>query len=137
MIRRGRSAQVDAALHGCARHGLRLLMARQELMQRTQHGAFARMMDVINRRQQRLDELRFRLERAERQAIERCRRRCQGCRRCANGSIQEVSPVHDTSSVSSSSFEKRCLGRNTIHYASELWKEVLHGYSPANRCEPA
>lgn len=53
----------------------RLLMARQELMQRTQHSAFARMMDGINRRQQRVDELRFRLERAERQAIERCRRR--------------------------------------------------------------
>jgi exodeoxyribonuclease VII large subunit len=53
----------------------RLLMARQELSERTQHGAFARMMDGINRRQQRLDEASFRLERAERQFVERCHRR--------------------------------------------------------------
>jgi len=53
----------------------RLLMARQELSERTTHGAFGRMMDGINRRQQRLDEIRFRLERAERQFIERWRRR--------------------------------------------------------------
>jgi len=53
----------------------RLLMARQELSERTQQGAFARMMDGINRRQQRLDEASFRLERAQRQLAERCRRR--------------------------------------------------------------
>jgi exodeoxyribonuclease VII large subunit len=53
----------------------RLLMARQELLERTQHGAFARIMDGINRRQQRLDEASFRLERAERQLVERCHRR--------------------------------------------------------------
>src|SRR5271166_1288091 len=45
----------------------RLLMSRQELTGRAQHGAFARMMDGIHRRQQRLDERRFRLEKAERQ----------------------------------------------------------------------
>jgi exodeoxyribonuclease VII large subunit len=53
----------------------RLLMARQELTERAQHGAFARMMDGINRRQQRLDDSRFRLEKAERQLLERCHRR--------------------------------------------------------------
>jgi exodeoxyribonuclease VII large subunit len=53
----------------------RLLMARQELSLRTQQGAFARMMDGINRRQQRLDDASFRLERAQRQLSERCRRR--------------------------------------------------------------
>jgi exodeoxyribonuclease VII large subunit len=53
----------------------RLVMARQDLSQRTQQGAFARMMDGINRRQQRLDESSFRLERAERQLMERCHRR--------------------------------------------------------------
>jgi len=53
----------------------RLLMARQELSDRTQQGAFARMMEGINRRQQRLDEASFRLERAQRQMVERCRRR--------------------------------------------------------------
>jgi exodeoxyribonuclease VII large subunit len=55
----------------------RLLMARQELTERSQHGAFARMMDGIHRRAQRLDEQRFRLERAERQLLERCHRRCE------------------------------------------------------------
>jgi exodeoxyribonuclease VII large subunit len=53
----------------------RLLMARQELSERTQQGAFARMMDGINRRQQRLDEVSFGLERAERQLLERSHRR--------------------------------------------------------------
>jgi exodeoxyribonuclease VII large subunit len=55
----------------------RLLMARQELTERAQHGAFARMMDGIHRRQQRVDEQRFRLEKAERQLLERCQRRCE------------------------------------------------------------
>src|ERR1700690_42413 len=55
----------------------RLLMARQELTGRAQHGAFARMMDAIHRRQQRLDEQRFRLEKAERQLLERCHRRSE------------------------------------------------------------
>jgi len=55
----------------------RLLMARQELAERAQHGAFARMMDGIHRRQQKVDEQRFRLEKAERQLLERCRRRSE------------------------------------------------------------
>jgi len=55
----------------------RLLMARQELTERAQHGAFARMMDGIHRRQQKLDEQRFRLEKAERQLLERCHRRSE------------------------------------------------------------
>jgi exodeoxyribonuclease VII large subunit len=54
----------------------RLLMARQELTNRAQHGAFARMMDGIHRRQQKLDEQRFRLEKAQRQLLERAHRRC-------------------------------------------------------------
>ncbi len=55
----------------------RLLMARQELTNRAQHGAFARMMDGIHRRQQKVDEQRYRLEKAERQLLERCHRRCE------------------------------------------------------------
>ena len=53
----------------------RLLMGRQSLTELAQHGAFARMMDAINQRQQRLDDLTYRLERAERQGLERMRRR--------------------------------------------------------------
>ena len=53
----------------------RLLMARQELTARAQAGAFGRMMDGINRHQQRLDDLRFRAEKAQRSSLERWRRR--------------------------------------------------------------
>ena len=55
----------------------RLLMARQELTELAQHGAFRGMMDGIHRGQQRLDERRFRLEKAERQLLERSRRRLE------------------------------------------------------------
>lgn len=53
----------------------RLLMGRQALTELAQHGAFARMVDGINQRQQKLDEVHYRLEKAERQMIERQRRR--------------------------------------------------------------
>jgi exodeoxyribonuclease VII large subunit len=53
----------------------RLLMAKQTLTEVAQHGAFARMMEGINQRQQRLDDLRFRLEKAERKLIEKHRRK--------------------------------------------------------------
>jgi exodeoxyribonuclease VII large subunit len=53
----------------------RLLQARHALVERAQHGAFARMMDLIRQRQQRLDDLTFRLERGQRQALEKMRRR--------------------------------------------------------------
>lgn len=55
----------------------RLLMARQELTELAQHGAFRSMMDGIHRSQQKLDERCFRLERAERQLLEHCRRRLE------------------------------------------------------------
>ena len=55
----------------------RLLMARQSLTELAQHGAFRSMMDGIHRGQQRLDERRFRLEKAERQRLEQSRRRLE------------------------------------------------------------
>ena len=55
----------------------RLLMSRQELTELAQHGAFRGVMDGIRRGQQELDEKRFRLEKAERQLVERCRRRLE------------------------------------------------------------
>jgi exodeoxyribonuclease VII large subunit len=59
--------------------GLRyhLLMARQSLTELAQHGAFGRMMDLIHRKQQRLDDLGYRLAHAERDALEGCRRRLE------------------------------------------------------------
>jgi len=53
----------------------RLLMARQSLTERGQHSAFARMMDGIHRRQQRLDDLVYRLAQVQRDVIDRQRRR--------------------------------------------------------------
>src|SRR5205807_1348064 len=53
----------------------RFLMKRQALTELARHGAFARMMELINQRQQKLDDLLYRLERAERQVLERNRRR--------------------------------------------------------------
>ena len=56
----------------------RLLMARQGLTELAQHGAFAGMMRMIQRRQQKVDELVHRMERAERATIEISRRRWEG-----------------------------------------------------------
>jgi exodeoxyribonuclease VII large subunit len=53
----------------------RLLEARHALTERAQHGAFARMMDLIRQRQQKLDDLTYRLERGERQTLEQMRRK--------------------------------------------------------------
>jgi exodeoxyribonuclease VII large subunit len=53
----------------------RLLMYRQALTDLAQHAAFLRIADALNRRQQRLDDWKYRLEKAERQILERHRRR--------------------------------------------------------------
>ncbi|HSC45492.1 MAG TPA: exodeoxyribonuclease VII large subunit [Candidatus Acidoferrum sp.] len=53
----------------------RLLIRRQALTDLAQHGAFRRMTNLINQRQQKLDELVYRLEKSERQKIEQQRRR--------------------------------------------------------------
>jgi exodeoxyribonuclease VII large subunit len=52
-----------------------LLIARQNLTELAQHGAFARMMDLIHRREQRLDDLVHRLAHGQREIIEKQRRR--------------------------------------------------------------
>jgi exodeoxyribonuclease VII large subunit len=53
----------------------RLLIDRQALTDLAHHGAFLRMRDAINQRQQKLDDLKYRMERGERQILERHRRR--------------------------------------------------------------
>ena len=52
----------------------RLLMARQTLTEMAQHGAFARVTDLIHRRQQRLDDLVYRLAHSQRDVLDRHRR---------------------------------------------------------------
>jgi exodeoxyribonuclease VII large subunit len=53
----------------------RLLMGRQALTELAQHGAFARMMELIRQRQQKLDDLTHRMELAERTLLDRLLRR--------------------------------------------------------------
>ena len=53
----------------------RLLMGRQALTELAQHGAFARMMELIRQRQQKLDDLSHRMELGQRQLLEQLRRR--------------------------------------------------------------
>jgi exodeoxyribonuclease VII large subunit len=53
----------------------RLLMGRQALTELAQHGAFAGMMELIRQRQQKLDDLRHRMELAQRQLLEQMIRR--------------------------------------------------------------
>ncbi|HUB01176.1 MAG TPA: exodeoxyribonuclease VII large subunit [Terriglobales bacterium] len=55
----------------------RLLMARQELTELAQHGAFRTMMDAVHRAQQKLDDRTFRLEKAQTQILDRWRRRME------------------------------------------------------------
>jgi exodeoxyribonuclease VII large subunit len=72
--------EVDEQLGGLHRRldkamRYQLLMARQNLTELAQHGAFARMMDLIHRREQRLDDLVNRLAHAQRDVFEKQRRR--------------------------------------------------------------
>lgn len=53
----------------------RLLIGRQAFMELAQHRAFARITDLINQRQQKLDDLTYRMERTERHVLEQMRRR--------------------------------------------------------------
>ena len=66
-----------AALHERLSRAMRyrLLMGRQALTELAQHGAFARMMDLIHQRQQKLDDLTHRLELAQRQLLQQMHRR--------------------------------------------------------------
>ena len=53
----------------------RLMLADRSLIELSQHGAFARMMDAIRRRQQRLDDLVYRLSQAHRGLLQNYERR--------------------------------------------------------------
>jgi exodeoxyribonuclease VII large subunit len=66
-----------AALHERLSRAMRyrLLIGRQSLTELAQHGAFARMMELIHQRQQTLDDLTHRMELAERQLLEQMLRR--------------------------------------------------------------
>lgn len=66
-----------SALHNRLTRAMRyrLLMGRQALTELAQHGAFARIMEVIRQRQQKLDDLTHRTELAERNLLQQLHRR--------------------------------------------------------------
>jgi exodeoxyribonuclease VII large subunit len=73
-------AEVEEQLTGLEREldrGIRyrLMMGRQHLTELAQHGAFGRMMDLIRRRQQKVDDLTNRLTHAQRNQMEIQRRK--------------------------------------------------------------
>ncbi len=65
--------RLDGRLEKALRY--RLLMGRQRLTELAKHGAFGRMMDLIRRRQQKVDDLAYRLSHAQRGMLEAQRRR--------------------------------------------------------------
>ena len=64
---------MDGRLEKAQRY--RLLIRRQRLTELAQHRAFGRMMDLIRRRQQRIDDLTYRIVHSERALLETHRRR--------------------------------------------------------------
>jgi exodeoxyribonuclease VII large subunit len=67
------AAELHERLQRAVRY--RLLMGRQALTELAQHGAFGGIMGAIRQRQQKLDDLTYRLERGERRVLEQMRRR--------------------------------------------------------------
>jgi exodeoxyribonuclease VII large subunit len=67
-----------------------LLIARQSLTELAQHGAFARMRDLVNRRQQRVDDLVYRLAHAQRELLRRGSQRLE----TATGAVRLHDPRH-------------------------------------------
>jgi len=65
--------RLDGRLEKAVRY--RLLILRQRLTELAQHGAFGRIMDLIRRRQQKIDDLTYRLVHSERALLETHRRR--------------------------------------------------------------
>lgn len=71
-----RVGDLQSRLARAARY--RILVARNTLGELAQHAAFARFRDLLNRRQQHLDDIGFRLTAAERDRLLRFRRRYEG-----------------------------------------------------------
>ena len=115
-----------------------LLMRRQELIELSQHGAFARIRDAITRRQQRLDDLRYRLITGERNLLGSERRRLD----LATAGIRH----HDLTRVLSGvrrDLQARVAALSAATRA-QLWQQRsrlnnfhdrLHGLSPLNILE--
>ncbi len=111
----------------------RLLMGRQALTELAQHGAFARMMEMIRQRQQKLDDLTHRMELAERQLLQQMHRRWDtisaavrhyDLRRVLSGVRKEI----DTGTSALVSVMRNVLLQNRVR--SERLQTALRSLSP-------
>ncbi len=103
----------------------RLLMGRQALTELAQHGAFGRMVDVINRRQQRLDDLKNRLDRAERQILEQHRRRLE----TAAAAVRHYDVRRMLAGIhQGTGFSRRCAGGNCADFVAAAARQAQSTY---------
>ena len=111
----------------------RLLMGRQALTQLAQHRAFARMMEVIRQRQQTLDDLTHRMELAERQALERLRRRWESISAAIRHYDARLVLAGMRKELDSKTMALAALTRNVLlqhRGRSERLDTALHSLSP-------
>ncbi len=103
----------------------RLLMGRQALTELAQHGAFGRMVDLINRRQQKLDDLKNRLDRAEHQILE------QHAAAPGNGGGGRQAlrcPPHAGWDPQTTRLGRRCTGRSRANFAAPAKRPAQSTY---------
>src|SRR5579872_7470149 len=110
-----------------------LLIARQNLTELSRHGAFARMMDVIHRRQQRLEDLAYRAAQAQWRTLERQRRRFE----VLSAAVQRYDARNVLAGIRKdleaqtaaliSAFRNSLLERRVLH---ERFDTALHALSP-------
>jgi exodeoxyribonuclease VII large subunit len=129
-----------AALHQRLTRAMRyrLLMGRQALTELAQHGAFARMMELIHQRQQQLDDLTHRMELAERQGLEQMRRRWEmisaavrhyDLRLILSGMRKEL----ESGTAALASVMRNVLLQHRVR--SQRWQMVLESLSPLANLE--
>jgi len=111
----------------------RLLMGRQALTQLAQHGAFARMMEVIRQRQQTLDDLAHRMELAERRLLEHLRRRWESISAAIRHYDARLVLAGMRKELDSKTMALVALTRNVLlqhRVRSERLDTALHSLSP-------
>jgi exodeoxyribonuclease VII large subunit len=111
----------------------RLLMGRQALTQLAQHGAFARMLEMIRQRQQTLDDFTHRMELAQRQLLEQLRRRWESISAAIRHYDARLVLAGMRKELDSKTMALAALTRNLLlqhRVRSERLDTALHSLSP-------
>lgn len=111
-----RVGDLQSRLGRAARY--RILVARNTLGELAQHAAFSRFRDLLNRRQQRLDDIAFRMTAAERDRLLRLRRRYEAAlvrlhENAPHRSLQRLHRDLDTQSTALTNAMRTLLARCT------------------------